>query len=91
MKKYLLLFAVAVMSIACASVEDKAKEKLDKIFAEYNKGNYGEGDRLTDEYNRWYYSLDAEDQAKADIVAAPYNFAVDVYNYANGYDDYYCY
>ena len=85
MKKYLLLFAVAVMSIACASVEDKAKEKLDKIFAEYDKGNYGEADRLTDEYNRWYYSLDAEDQAKADIVAAPYNLAVDVYNYANGY------
>ena len=91
MKKYLLLFAVAVMSIACASVEDKAKEKLDKIFAELDKGNLGEANRLTNEYNIWYAGLDAEDQAKADIVAAPYNLAVELYNYANGYDDYYCY
>ena len=70
---------------------DERKEKLDKIFAELDKGNYGEANRLTNEYNIWYAGLDAEDQAKADIVAAPYNLAVELYNYANGYDDYYCY
>ena len=104
MKKYLLLFAVAVMSIACASVEDKAVDKCKEILKAYDAGNYDKADKLSTEFHEWYSDLDAEDQAKADRALQPYalriiemnldmygqdGFGNTIYDYYDAYNYYY--
>lgn len=97
MKKYLLLFAVAIMGIACTSVEEKAIDKCKEILKEYDAGNFGKADELSKEFRKWYVSLDAEDQAKADRALEPYAMRIvtmnlDMYGqdgFGNTIEDYY--
>ena len=79
MKKFFVLLMVAAMSIACASVEDKAKdyakqaEELTTELAEAEKAGDAKKieeinkkiEDLTKEQAEWFAGLSKEDQAKA--------------------------
>ena len=79
MKKFFVLLMVAAMSIACASVEDKAKdyakqsEELGKELAAAMEANDQKKvdeinkkiEELTKEQAEWFAGLSEEDKAKA--------------------------
>ena len=73
MKKFLLLFLVAIFSFACANVEDQAKEKCEAIVNALDDGNFAKAEKLATDFWEWYEELDKEDQAKADKVVEKYS------------------
>ena len=84
MKKFFVLMMVAAMSIACASVEDKAKDYAEQqaklaadILAAEMAGDEKKADELAKELDKveaeaaeWYKGLSEEDKKVADEAAA---------------------
>ena len=69
MKKFFVLMMVAAMSIACASVEEQAKEKQEAILKAIAEGKTEEAEKLTKEYDEWYKGLSDEDKKAVDKAA----------------------
>lgn len=98
MKKYLLLFLVAIFSFACANVEDQAKEKCEAIVNALDDGDFAKVEKLAGDWDEWYSGLNKKDQAKADKVVEKYadelveifgSYMEDVYDLLEDEEDYY--
>ena len=61
------------MSIACASVEDQAKEKCDAITKALGHKHFGKAEEFADEFLDWYYELEIDDQVAVEQVVIGYN------------------
>ena len=68
MKKILVVAAMLAMFVACKSVEEKAKDYQKDILEAAAEGDVEKAEELAKEFEEWYKSLDAEDQAKVDAA-----------------------
>ena len=50
MKKFLLLFLVAIFSFACANVEDQAKDKCEAIVNALDDGDFAKVEKLAGDW-----------------------------------------
>ena len=73
MKKYFLLLSIAVLSIACTSIEDKTRDNCDAIIAALNDRNWDTADDLIDEFFDWYDDLSLEDQDTVEQIVRSYD------------------
>ena len=61
------------MSIACASVEDQAKEKCDAITKALGHKHFDKAEDFASEFLDWYYELEIDDQVAVEQVVIGYN------------------
>lgn len=61
------------MSIACTSVEDKAKEKCDAITKALGHNHFGKAEKFAYEFLNWYYELKFNNQVAVERVVISYN------------------
>ena len=61
------------MSIACASVEDQAKEKCDAITKALGHKHFDKAEEFAYEFLDWYYELEIDDQVAVEQVVIGYN------------------
>ena len=61
------------MSIACASVEDQAKEKCDAITKALGHKHFDKAEDFAYEFLDWYYELEIDDQVAVEQVVIGYN------------------
>ena len=73
MKKFFLLLSIAVLSIACTSIEDKTRDNCDAIIAALNDRNWDKADDLIDEFFDWYDDLSLEDQDTVEQIVRSYD------------------
>ena len=73
MKKFFLLLSIAVLSIACTSIEDKTRDNCDAIIAALNDKNWDKADDLIDEFFDWYDDLSLEDQDTVEQIVRSYD------------------
>ena len=70
MKKILVIAAMMAMFVACKSVEDKAKDYVEKATAAMEAGDFEKAFAIGQEMEEWYTSLSDEDKAKVDAAMA---------------------
>ena len=73
MKQFFLLLSIAVLSIACTSIEDKTRDNCDAIIAALNDRNWDKADDLIDEFFDWYDDLSLEDQDTVEQIVRSYD------------------